>query len=89
MRGYLGLSVDVRPGYQKVTVCCRISADAPPDALKELWEHAQRISPVLDTIRTCRRFRSCLTEMDERGSKSQMRSFILPQKIACGSLNQR
>jgi len=51
MRGYLGLSVDVRPGYQKVTVCCRISADAPPDALKGLWEHAQRISPVLDTIR--------------------------------------
>ncbi len=51
MRGYLGLLVDVRPGYQKVTVCCRISADAPPDALKELWEHAQRISPVLDTIR--------------------------------------
>ena len=51
MRGYLGLSGEVRPGYQKITVCCRISADAPPDALKELWEHAQRISPVLDTIR--------------------------------------
>ncbi|MFZ0925207.1 MAG: OsmC family protein [Halobacteriota archaeon] len=51
MRGYLGLSGDVRPGYQNVTVCCRISADAPPDALKELWEHAQCISPVLDTVR--------------------------------------
>jgi uncharacterized OsmC-like protein len=51
LRGYLGLSGDVRPGYQKITLCCRICADAPSDALKELWEHAQRISPVLDTIR--------------------------------------
>ena len=50
-RGFLGLSDEVRPGYQNVTVRCRIATDAPPDALKELWEHAQRISPVLDIIR--------------------------------------
>jgi hypothetical protein len=50
-RGFLGMSDAVRPGYQNVTARCRIATDAPPDALNELWEHAQRISPVLDIIR--------------------------------------
>ena len=50
-RGFLGLSDAVRPGYQNITVRCRVATDAPPDALAEMWEHAQRISPVLDIIR--------------------------------------
>jgi uncharacterized OsmC-like protein len=51
IRGFLGLSDDVRPGYQNITVCCRVDTDASADALQELWQHAQRISPVLDVVR--------------------------------------
>lgn len=50
--GFLGLSDDVRPGYQNITICGRVDADAPSDALQELWQHAQPISPVLDIVRT-------------------------------------
>jgi len=51
IRGYLGISDAVRPGYQNITVSCRVATDAPPDAMMQLWEQAQRVSPVLDIIR--------------------------------------
>ena len=50
LRAFLGLSEDVRPGYEGVRVRYRIDADASDDALTDLWEYVQRTSPVLDII---------------------------------------
>ena len=51
LRGLLGISEDVRPGYQNIRISCRIKSDAPGDKIEELLEYAQRISPVVDIIR--------------------------------------
>jgi uncharacterized OsmC-like protein len=51
LRGFLGLSPQVRPGYQIVRLTAQIKCDAPNQALEKLWEHVQKISPVLDIIR--------------------------------------
>jgi uncharacterized OsmC-like protein len=51
LRGFLGLSPQVRPGYQIVRLAAQIKSDAPNQALEKLWEHVQKISPVLDIIR--------------------------------------
>ncbi|KCZ73686.1 putative redox protein, regulator of disulfide bond formation [Candidatus Methanoperedens nitroreducens] len=51
LRGFLGISEDVRPGYQNIRVICRIKSDAPRDRIEEVWEYARRTSPVTDIIR--------------------------------------
>jgi uncharacterized OsmC-like protein len=51
LRGFLGLSPQVRPGYQIVRLAAQVKCDAPSQALEKLWEHVQKISPVLDIIR--------------------------------------
>ncbi|MEX2540524.1 MAG: OsmC family protein [Trueperaceae bacterium] len=51
LHGFLGLSKDVRPGYQGVSVRYRVSADAPREQLVELCDYVQRTSPVLDILR--------------------------------------
>jgi uncharacterized OsmC-like protein len=51
LRGFLGLSPQVRPGYQIVRLAAQVKCDAPNQALEKLWEHVQKISPVLDIIR--------------------------------------
>ncbi len=50
LRGFLGISEDVRPGYQNIRVSCRIKSDAPRDKIEEVWEYARRTSPVTDII---------------------------------------
>lgn len=50
LRAFLGLSEEVRPGYQGITVNYRVEADAPPEKLDELCEYTQRTSPVQDII---------------------------------------
>jgi uncharacterized OsmC-like protein len=51
LRAFLGLSRDVRPGYENISVNYRVSADAPRQQLEELCEYVQQTSPVLDIIR--------------------------------------
>ncbi len=51
LRGFLGLSPQVRPGYQIVRFAVQVKCNAPNQALEKLWEHVQKISPVLDIIR--------------------------------------
>ena len=51
LHGFLGLSADVRPGYQDVRVTYRVDCDAPDDKVDELCAYVQRTSPVLDIFR--------------------------------------
>ena len=50
LRGFLGLSDSIRPGYQKITAICRIDSDASRERLEELCNHVRRTSPVGDTV---------------------------------------
>lgn len=51
LHGFLGLTPDVRPGFQNVRVTGQLDADAPEDRVAALWEHVQETSPVLDLLR--------------------------------------
>ena len=46
LRGFLGLSKDVRPGYQNLRVHFTVKSDAPVKRLRELTKH----SPVFDIV---------------------------------------
>ena len=46
LRGFLGLSKDVRPGYQNLRVHFSVKSDAPAETLRELTKH----SPVFDIV---------------------------------------
>jgi uncharacterized OsmC-like protein len=50
LRGFLGISEDVRNGYDNIRVSFKIKADAPEEQLKELVELAQKRSPVFDIV---------------------------------------
>jgi len=50
LRGFLGISDEVRNGYQGIRVTFKIKADAPREKLEELCRLAQAHSPVLDTV---------------------------------------
>jgi len=51
LHGFLGLSDQVRPGYQNIRLSYRVKSDAPRQKLEELCEYVQKTSPVLDIIR--------------------------------------
>lgn len=51
LHGFLGLSPDVRPGYQEIRVTYRVDCDAPPEKVDELCAYVQRTSPVADMLR--------------------------------------
>ncbi|MBO9539770.1 OsmC family protein [bacterium] len=50
VRGFLGLSDEVRNGYQNIRVSFEIDADAPEETLRELVEIAKQRSPVFDIV---------------------------------------
>jgi uncharacterized OsmC-like protein len=50
LRGFLGVSDDVRPGYQSIKVTCKIKSDASKEKISELYEHVKKTSPVRDII---------------------------------------
>jgi uncharacterized OsmC-like protein len=52
LRGFLGLSDEVRPGYEGIRVRYQVRADAPREKIEELCAYVQRTSPVLDIIRS-------------------------------------
>jgi uncharacterized OsmC-like protein len=50
LQGYLGMSENVRNGYEKIKVTFKIKSDAPKEKIRELVELAQKRSPVFDII---------------------------------------
>lgn len=51
LHAFLGLSDQVRPGYQNVRLSYRIKSDAPREKIVALCDYVQKTSPVLDIIR--------------------------------------
>lgn len=51
LRAFLGITDQVRPGYDNIRVTYRVEADAPRDDLVELCSYVQKTSPVLDMLR--------------------------------------
>lgn len=50
LRGFLGMSEEVRNGYEGITVTFRIKADASREQLEELVKISQQRSPVYDCV---------------------------------------
>ncbi len=51
LRGFLGLSEEVRPGYSGISVRYYVDTDAPREKVEELCAYVQKTSPVLDIVR--------------------------------------
>lgn len=50
LQGYLGMSENVRNGYDKIKVTFKVKSNAPREKIRELVELAQKRSPVFDII---------------------------------------
>ena len=50
LRGFLGLSEDVRPGYENIQMDFKIKADVPEDQLADVLALGPKFSPVFDSI---------------------------------------
>ena len=51
LRAFLGLSEEVRPGYEGIRLTCRVKSDAPREKIVRLCDYVKKTSPVLDIIR--------------------------------------
>ena len=51
LHGFLGLSSEVRPGFQDIRVTVDVQSQAPREDIEELLRYAQRVSPIVDTLR--------------------------------------
>jgi uncharacterized OsmC-like protein len=51
LHGFLGMSDDVRAGYDHINVIYEIDSDASEEQLDELCAHVTKTSPVLDMLR--------------------------------------
>lgn len=51
LHAFLGLSDQVRPGYENIRLSYRVKSDAPREKIVALCDHVQKTSPVLDIIR--------------------------------------
>ncbi|MFU8772308.1 MAG: OsmC family protein [Anaerolineales bacterium] len=51
LHAFLGLSEEVRPGYESIRLTYRVKCDAPKEKVVELCNYVQKTSPVLDIIR--------------------------------------
>lgn len=50
LQGYLGMSENVRNGYEKIKVTFKVKSEAPKEKVRELVELVQKRSPVFDII---------------------------------------
>ncbi|WP_435348169.1 OsmC family protein [Haloarchaeobius sp. HRN-SO-5] len=50
LRGFLGISEDVRPGYDSITCTVYVDADATEEELAALSERVEKTSPVVDAL---------------------------------------
>jgi len=51
LHGFLGLSSEVRPGFQDVRVTVEVESQAPRSDIEDLLQYAQKVSPVVDSLR--------------------------------------
>jgi uncharacterized OsmC-like protein len=51
VHGFLGLSTEVRPGFQDIRVEVDLKSSAPRSEVEELVRYAQKVSPLVDTLR--------------------------------------
>ena len=51
LHGFLGLSKEVRPGFQDVRVKVDLRSDAPREEVESLLRDSQKRSPILDSLR--------------------------------------
>lgn len=51
LQAFLGLSQDVRPGFENIRLTYRVKSDAPREKIEALCDYVQRTSPVLDMLR--------------------------------------
>ncbi|MBI3153492.1 MAG: OsmC family protein [Chloroflexi bacterium] len=51
LRAFLGLSEEVRPGYENIRLTYHVKSDAPRQKIEELCKYVQKTSPVLDILR--------------------------------------
>jgi uncharacterized OsmC-like protein len=51
LHAFLGLSDELRAGYDDIRVTCRVRSDAPPEQIDALCDYVQKTSPALDVIR--------------------------------------
>ena len=51
LHGFLGLSDDVRPGYENIRLTYLVNSDAPREQIEALCEYVKKTSPVLDILR--------------------------------------
>jgi uncharacterized OsmC-like protein len=51
LRAFLGLSEEVRPGYEGIRLTYEVKSNAPREKIEELCNYVQKTSPVLDILR--------------------------------------
>jgi len=51
LRAFLGLSEEVRPGYEGIRLSYQVKSNAPRQKIEELCKYVQKTSPVLDIVR--------------------------------------
>ncbi len=51
LHAFLGLSEEVRPGYEGIRLTYQVKSNAPREKIVELCNYVQKTSPVLDIIR--------------------------------------
>jgi uncharacterized OsmC-like protein len=51
LHGFLGLSKEVRPGFQDVRVTVDLRSEAPREDIENLLRDSQKRSPILDSLR--------------------------------------
>lgn len=50
LRGFLGISEDVRPGYEGISCTVFMDADASKEELEQLRRHVEATSPIVDVL---------------------------------------
>jgi len=50
INGFLGLSEEIRNGFESIDVTFHVKSDAPREKIQELCQYAQQRSPVFDTV---------------------------------------
>jgi len=50
LHAFLGLSDEIRPGYQNISLSYRVKSDASREQIEALCDYVQKTSPVLDII---------------------------------------
>lgn len=51
LRGFLGVSSAVRPGYQMIRIHCKVRCDASREKVAEISDYVQKTSPLLDMLK--------------------------------------